>query len=114
MSVENIPFKQTETVSNEYVLILLLVTAVFAVIFVFSLKYLRHKGVVLFKNKLKSKVEIIERKQLSASSQVYILLIDGKRYLFTESSKNINMQSISSSQTNLHGLADVNIEQEES
>ncbi len=89
--METIPFKQVETVSNEYVLGLLLVVGLVAVISIVFVKYLKQKGIILLKNKSTSIVTVVEKKQISPSTQTYILEINSKRYLMTESNKNIDL-----------------------
>lgn len=93
--MQTIPFKQTETVSNEYVLALLVIVSILAVAIILVLKFLRQKGFVVFKDKSASRIKLIETKKISQSSQVIIFMVDEKQFILTESNKNIELKAVS-------------------
>lgn len=98
--MNEIPFKQGDTISNEYVLGLVFVIGILAVVIIFVLKLLKQRGIVSFKEQSNKRINVLEKKYLSASTQAYIVEVDGKQYLLAESSKNINMTALTKSKTN--------------
>ena len=90
--MQEIPFKQTDTVSNEYVFGLLLIVIVLAVVFVFFVRFLKSKGFAMTKKDSAKRINVIDQRLVSPTTKVYIVKVDDEEYVLTESSKNIQLE----------------------
>lgn len=89
--MNDIAFKQTESISNEYLFLLLFVLLILSVVFVLLVRYLKSKGLVNMTHSKDKRIEVVEQKFVSANTKIFLVKLDNKEYLLTESTKNTHL-----------------------
>jgi len=89
--LKDIPFKQTDSISNEYLFLLLLAIIILSVAFFLLIRYLKSKGFVNITNSKEQRIKVIEKKYVSANTKLFLVKLDNKEYLLTESTANVHL-----------------------
>ena len=89
--MESIPFKQTEMVGTQQWLLVLLVILLIAVGAALLVRYLKQQGHGLTKTQGVGPIEIIAHKVVSKSTVVYLLEVEGKQMVLSESAKQVQL-----------------------
>lgn len=87
-----IAFKTSESISNEAIFSTLLIVLILMVGAFYLIKYLREKGFGMVKNKSTLLINIIEERQVSASTQIQIIQVGQVQFLLVESRHHIALQ----------------------
>lgn len=89
--MNQLPFKQSETVSNEYVLALFIVIVLLGAGLWALTRYLKSKGLIKLNNANGKRVQVTEQKVISHATKVYLIKVGDKEFLLTESNKNCSL-----------------------
>ena len=87
-----IAFKTSESISNEVIFSTLLIVLILMVGAFYLIKYLKEKGFGMIKSKSNVLINIIEKRQVSASTQIQIIQVGQEQFLLVESRHHIALQ----------------------
>ncbi|MCW8877933.1 MAG: hypothetical protein OQJ89_08090 [Kangiellaceae bacterium] len=95
--MNQLPFKQSETVSNEYVFALFIIIILLGAGLWALTRLLKSKGLIKIESASSKKIEVTEQKVISHGTKVYLLKVGNKEFLLTESNKNCNLVQVDKS-----------------